>query len=88
MFKFNCRVDSAYRSSMSVQSSLVMWPIYAYGTDEQKERFIRKLGKSALGMKEGSPCCEIKYCGTYHAFYVTKKKIISKIQFFVFVSYN
>ena len=39
------RVDSAYRSCMSVQSSLVMWPIYAYGTEEQKERFLPRLGK-------------------------------------------
>lgn len=38
------RVDSAYRSAMSVQSSLVMWPIYAYGSDEQKEKYISKLG--------------------------------------------
>ena len=30
------RVDSAYRSTMSVQSSLVMWPIYTYGTEEQR----------------------------------------------------
>src|SRR5260221_7114621 len=30
------RVDSAYRSTMSVQSSLVMHPIYAYGTEEQR----------------------------------------------------
>jgi glutaryl-CoA dehydrogenase len=37
------RIDSAYRSAMSVQSSLVMWPIYAYGTDEQKQRYLPKL---------------------------------------------
>lgn len=45
-FDFDSRVDSAYRSTMSVQSSLVMWPIYAYGTEEQKERFIPRLGNS------------------------------------------
>jgi glutaryl-CoA dehydrogenase len=39
------RVDSGYRSAMSVQSSLVMHPIYAYGTEEQKQRFLPKLGK-------------------------------------------
>jgi glutaryl-CoA dehydrogenase len=39
------RVDSGYRSAMSVQSSLVMWPISAYGTEEQKQRFLPKLGK-------------------------------------------
>jgi glutaryl-CoA dehydrogenase len=38
------RVDSGYRSAMSVQSSLVMHPIYAYGTEEQKQKFIPKLG--------------------------------------------
>ena len=37
------RVDSGYRSAMSVQSSLVMHPIYAYGTDEQHEKFLPKL---------------------------------------------
>ncbi|GAB2944103.1 acyl-CoA dehydrogenase [Aquaspirillum soli] len=37
------RVDSGYRSAMSVQSSLVMHPIYAYGTDEQKEKYLPKL---------------------------------------------
>ncbi len=37
------RVDSGYRSAMSVQSSLVMHPIYAYGTDAQKEKYLPKL---------------------------------------------
>ena len=35
--------DSAYRSAMSVQSSLVMWPIHTYGTEEQKSRILPKL---------------------------------------------
>ncbi|GIX83075.1 glutaryl-CoA dehydrogenase, mitochondrial [Caerostris darwini] len=39
------RVDSSYRSAMSVQSSLVMHPIYAYGTEEQKEKYLPKLAK-------------------------------------------
>ncbi|MFC0304100.1 acyl-CoA dehydrogenase family protein, partial [Rhizorhabdus histidinilytica] len=34
------RVDSGYRSMMSVQSSLVMYPIYAYGSEEQKRRYL------------------------------------------------
>ena len=37
------RVDSGYRSAMSVQSSLVMHPIFAYGTDEQRVRYLPKL---------------------------------------------
>jgi glutaryl-CoA dehydrogenase len=37
------RVDSAYRSALSVQSSLVMWPIYAYGTEEQRKKYLPKL---------------------------------------------
>ena len=37
------RVDSGYRSAMSVQSSLVMHPIYAYGTESQRERYLPKL---------------------------------------------
>ncbi|MEE2655732.1 MAG: acyl-CoA dehydrogenase [Pseudomonadota bacterium] len=37
------RVDSAYRSTLSVQSSLVMWPIYAYGTEEQRKKYLPKL---------------------------------------------
>ena len=37
------RVDSGYRSAMSVQSSLVMWPIYAYGTEAQRQRYLPKL---------------------------------------------
>jgi len=37
------RVDSGYRSMMSVQSSLVMFPIYAYGSEEQKATYLPKL---------------------------------------------
>ena len=37
------RVDSGYRSAMSVQSALVMYPIYAYGTEEQRQRFLPRL---------------------------------------------
>ncbi len=37
------RVDSGYRSAMSVQSSLVMYPIYTYGTDEQKKKYLPNL---------------------------------------------
>ena len=37
------RVDSGYRSSMSVQSSLVMYPIYAYGTEAQRRKYLPRL---------------------------------------------
>lgn len=37
------RVDSGYRSTMSVQSSLVMHPIYTYGTEEQRQKYLPKL---------------------------------------------
>ncbi len=39
------RVDSAYRTLLSVQSSLVMLPIYAFGSEEQKQKYLPKLGK-------------------------------------------
>ena len=42
------RVDSGYRSAMSVQSSLVMHPINAYGTEEQKQKYLPKLATGEL----------------------------------------
>jgi glutaryl-CoA dehydrogenase len=42
------RVDSGYRSTLSVQSSLVMHPIYAYGTEAQKKKYLPKLAKGEL----------------------------------------
>lgn len=42
------RVDSSYRSTMSVQSSLVMGAIYAYGTEEQKEKYLPRLAKGDI----------------------------------------
>ena len=44
------RVDSGYRSMMSVQSSLVMYPIYAYGSEEQRQKYLPDL---ASGKKIG-----------------------------------
>lgn len=42
------RVDSGYRSAMSVQSSLVMHPIFAYGTEEQKQKYLPRLARGEL----------------------------------------
>ncbi len=42
------RVDSGYRSAMSVQSSLVMYPIFAYGSEEQKRKYLPGLAKGEL----------------------------------------
>jgi glutaryl-CoA dehydrogenase len=42
------RVDSGYRSAMSVQSSLVMHPIYAYGTEAQRQRYLPRLATGEI----------------------------------------
>lgn len=42
------RVDSAYRSAMSVQSSLVMHPIHKFGSDEQKDKYLPRLGSGEI----------------------------------------
>jgi len=42
------RVDSGYRSAMSVQSSLVMYPIEAFGSEEQKRKFLPKLASGEM----------------------------------------
>lgn len=42
------RVDSGYRSMMSVQSSLVMYPIYAYGSEEQRQKYLPGLSSGEL----------------------------------------
>jgi len=50
------RVDSGYRSALSVQSSLVMWPIYAFGSEEQRRKYLPKLARGewvgAFGLTE------------------------------------
>ncbi len=52
------RVDSGYRSMMSVQSSLVMYPIYAYGSEEQRGRYL-----AALASGELIGCCGLTESG-------------------------
>ena len=42
------RIDSGYRSMMSVQSSLVMYPIYAYGSEAQREKYLPDLASGKL----------------------------------------
>src|SRR5215208_3952152 len=42
------RVDSGFRSAMSVQSSLVMHPIFAYSSDEQRRKYLPKLAKGEI----------------------------------------
>lgn len=42
------RVDSGYRSAMSVQSSLVMHPIHAYGSEAQRQKYLPKLASGAF----------------------------------------
>ncbi|MCB4768859.1 acyl-CoA dehydrogenase [Ancylobacter sp. Lp-2] len=42
------RVDSGYRSAMSVQSSLVMHPIHAYGSEEQRKKYLPKLATGEM----------------------------------------
>ena len=42
------RVDSGYRSAMSVQSSLVMYPIFSYGTDQQRQHYLPRLASGEL----------------------------------------
>ena len=42
------RVDSGYRSAMSVQSSLVMHPIYTYGSEEQRKKYLPKLASGEI----------------------------------------
>lgn len=42
------RVDSAFRSTLSVQSSLVIHPIYTFGTKEQKDKYVPGLSRGEL----------------------------------------
>lgn len=73
------RVDSGFRSAMSVQSSLVMYPIDEFGTKEQKDRFLPRLASGELvgcfGLTEpdhGSDPSSMKTCARPHS---TKKDV-------------
>jgi glutaryl-CoA dehydrogenase len=56
------RIDSGYRSMLSVQSSLVMYPIYAYGDESQRKKYLPKL---ATGDPAGMKTRAIKIDGGY-----------------------
>lgn len=58
VLNFGHRVDSGYRSTMSVQSSLVMHPIYAYGTQAQKDKYLPLLGTSPSTLSYTSICTQ------------------------------
>lgn len=58
------RVDSGYRSAMSVQSSLVMHPIYSFGSEQQKEKYLPKLAKGELIGKSS----DFEYIYNYNSF--------------------
>ena len=71
------RVDSGYRSAMSVQSSLVMWPIYTYGSEKMKDKYLPKLASGELigcfgltepnhGSDPGSMECKARREGDYY----------------------
>ena len=47
-------IDSGYRSMMSVQSSLVMYPIFAYGSEAQKRKYLPKLASGRLNCLRSS----------------------------------
>eukprot|EP00026_Physarum_polycephalum_P018146 Phypoly_transcript_19624.p1 GENE.Phypoly_transcript_19624~~Phypoly_transcript_19624.p1 ORF type:complete len:108 (+),score=2.65 Phypoly_transcript_19624:29-325(+) len=54
------RVDSGYRSAMSVQSSLVMHPINTFGTEQHKKKYLSRLGRWH--------CPQLKYKKSYFFF--------------------
>ncbi|CAG8507154.1 11444_t:CDS:10 [Scutellospora calospora] len=63
------RIDSGYRSAMSVQSSLVMYPIYAFGSEEQKQKYLPRLAKGeivgAFGLTEPNHGSDVGGMQTY-----------------------
>lgn len=78
------RVDSGYRSMMSVQSSLVMYPIHAYGTEAQRRKYLPKLASGewigCFGLTEpdaGSDPASLKTVAkkTAHGYVLTGSKM-------------
>lgn len=85
------RIDSGYRSSMSVQSSLVMHPIYAYGSEAQRQKYLPKLatgewvgcfgltepdvGSDPNGMKTRAVPVDGGYCLTGAKMWITNSPI-------------
>lgn len=65
------RVDSAYRSAVSVQSSLAMGAIYDYGNEEQKNKYLPKMGIERLALNE----CLIgtTFFLTFHIFFSQRR---------------
>ena len=58
------RVDSGYRSAMSVQSSLVMFPIFAFGSEQQKSKYLPQLGMGLCVCVWGGGCGGgVRVCG-------------------------
>lgn len=85
------QVDSGYRSAMSVQSSLVMYPIHAYGDEDQRQRYLPKLasgewvgcfgltepdhGSDPGGMKSRARAVEGGYCLNGNKMWITNAPI-------------
>lgn len=85
------RVDSGYRSAMSVQSSLVMHPIYAYGSEAQRNKYLPKLatgqwigcfgltepdsGSDPAGMKSRAVKVEGGYCLSGSKMWITNSPV-------------
>ena len=85
------RIDSGYRSAMSVQSSLVIHPIYSYGTEEQKSKYLPKLlsgelvgcfgltepnsGSDPASMSTSAKKVEGGYCLTGNKMWITNSPI-------------
>src|SRR3546814_7004167 len=66
-------VDSGYRSMMSVQSSLVMHPIYAYGSEAQREKYLPKLATGERSEEHTSALQSLMRI-SYAVFCLKKKK--------------